>query len=53
MYNVYIYIYIYICNLYIDILYYIISYLQDGFAKLFQWFSENQIKENTDKYHLQ
>ena len=47
IYVIYIYIYIYI-----NILYYIISYLQDGVAKLFQWFSQNQIKENTDKYHL-
>ena len=26
--------------------------LQDGGSRIFQWFSENQMKENADKYHL-
>ena len=57
LYILYIYIYIYII-LYIYILYYIILYIyiiyiyiymqQDGAAKLFQWFSENQAKGNTN-----
>ena len=33
---IYIYVYTYIYNIY--------SYLEDGAARLFQWFSENQLK---------
>ena len=29
-----------------------VIYLQDGAARLFQWFFENQMKGNTDKCHL-
>ena len=30
----------------------LITSLQDAAAKLFKWFSDNQMKENTDKCHL-
>ena len=30
----------------------VISSLQESAEKLFQWISHNQMKENTDKYHL-
>ena len=30
----------------------VITSLQDSSEKLFQWFSDNQLKENTDKCHL-
>ena len=29
----------------------LITYLQDAAAKLLKWFSDNQMKGNTDKYH--
>ena len=45
MYIIYIYIYIYIYIIYN-------LYLQDGAAKLFKWFSENQTKGKTDMCHL-
>ena len=41
IYNIYIYIYIYIYAYKCIILYFL--YLQDGAAKLSQWFFENQI----------
>ena len=30
----------------------VISSLQSSFKKLFQWLSDNQMKGNTEKYHL-
>ena len=42
------YIYIYYIILYIYIIYIYMYMQQDGAAKLFQWFSENQAKGNTN-----
>ena len=48
--NIYIYIYIYIYNI---ISYHIYKTKPQGCkARLFQWFSENQMKGNKDKCHL-
>ena len=57
LYYIYIYIFTYIYILYILFLQYIhihmhLHIIYIIFARLFKWFSENQIKRNTDKCHL-
>ena len=45
------YIYVYFIYIYIYNMLHIL-YLLDATARLFQWFSENQMKVNTDKSNL-